>query len=162
LPWHARPDRDAAWYESQRADVLARTGAPDDLFEQYPATEAEALAPRSLDKRLPAEWLQRCYRPQAPAAPGRGQPAPPGPAGCARARGAGAGGGRALPGRAVYAARVPGRRYVVGADPAEGNPTSDESALAVLDVRTGEEAASLAGRFEPATFAAHVSAVARW
>src|SRR5262249_36728944 len=68
----------------------------------------------------------------------------------------------ALPGLTVYAGPVPGRRYVVGADPAEGNPTSDESALAVLDLRTGEEVASLAGRFEPATFAAHVSAVAGW
>jgi hypothetical protein len=50
----------------------------------------------------------------------------------------------------------------VGADPAEGNPTSDPSALEVLDVDSGEEVASLAGRFEPATFAAHVDAVGRW
>jgi len=34
LPWDARPDRDAAWYEAQRRDVLDRTGALDDLFEQ--------------------------------------------------------------------------------------------------------------------------------
>src|SRR5262249_42025745 len=66
LPWNARPDRDAAWYEAQKRDIRARTGALDDLFEQYPATDAEALAPRSLDKRLPAEWLQQCYRPQEP------------------------------------------------------------------------------------------------
>jgi hypothetical protein len=142
LPWHARPDRDAAWYKAQGRDVQARTGALDDLFEQYPATEAEALAPRSLDKRLPAEWLQRCYRPAAPVAPGRGAPA--------------------LPGLTVYAAPVPGRRYAVGADPAEGNPTSDPSAAAVIDVDSGEEVASLVGRFEPATFAAHVSAIAHW
>jgi hypothetical protein len=50
----------------------------------------------------------------------------------------------------------------VGADPAEGNPTSDESALEVLDVESGEEVASLAGRFEPATFAAHAVTVARY
>jgi hypothetical protein len=62
----------------------------------------------------------------------------------------------------VYVAPAPGRRYVVGADPAEGNPTSDESALAVLDVDSGEEAAALAGRFEPATFSAHALAVACW
>src|SRR5262249_5510925 len=66
------------------------------------------------------------------------------------------------PGLVVYAPPAPGRRYAVGADPAEGNPTSDPSALEVLDVDSGEEAASLAGRFEPATFAAHVSAVAGW
>jgi hypothetical protein len=142
LPWHARPDRGAAWYEAQRRDVLARTGWLDDLHEQYPATDAEALAPRSADKRLPAEWLSRCYRPAPPVPPGRGTPA--------------------IPGLTVYVPPGPGRRYVVGADPAEGNPTSDDSALEVLDADSGEEAASLAGRFEPATFAAHVDAVGRW
>jgi hypothetical protein len=68
----------------------------------------------------------------------------------------------AIPGLAVYAAPIAGRRYVVGADPAEGNPTSDESALVVLDVDSGEEMASLAGRYEPATFAAHVDGVGRF
>src|SRR5262249_4894639 len=29
LPWQARPDRDVAWYEAQRHDVLARTGSSD-------------------------------------------------------------------------------------------------------------------------------------
>src|SRR5262245_47062333 len=43
-PWQADPRRDAAWYERQRADVLARTGSLDDLHEQYPASEAEALS----------------------------------------------------------------------------------------------------------------------
>jgi len=66
LPWHGRPDRTADWYESQKRDILARTGALDDLAEQYPATDAEALAPRSRDKRLPAEWLQKCYRQAEP------------------------------------------------------------------------------------------------
>jgi hypothetical protein len=146
LPWSARPDRDAAWFDAQRRDVLARTGALDDLHEQYPATEAEALAPRSLDKRLPAEWLQRCYRPAVPLGPDQlaDSKLP------------------ALPQLLVFAAPVAGRRYVLGADPAEGNPTSDESALAVLDVDNGEEVASLAGRFEPATFGANLDAVGRW
>jgi hypothetical protein len=142
LPWSARPDRDAVWHEAQKRDVLARTGSLDDLFEQYPADEAEALAPRSLDKRFSIDWLNRCHRPQEPVPLGRGAPA--------------------LPGLVVYAVPVRGRRYVMGADPAEGNPTSDPSALAVLDVVTGEEVASLVGRFEPATFAAHVDLVGRW
>ena len=62
----------------------------------------------------------------------------------------------------MFALPVPGRRYVVGADPAEGNPTSDPSALEVLDLDSGEEVASLAGRFEPATFAVHVDTVGCW
>src|SRR5262245_56836327 len=146
LPWDARPDRDAAWYEGQRRDILARTGAADDLHEQYPATDAEALAPRSLDRRLPAEWLKRCYQPREPLS----GPYPPS---CRPP---------AIPHLTVYAVPAPGRRYVVGADPAEGNPTSDPSALTVLDVDSGEEVASLAGRFEPATIAAHVDAVGRY
>jgi hypothetical protein len=146
LPWNARPDREAAWYTSQQQDIFARTGAVDDLHEQYPATDAEALAPRSLDKRLPAGWLKRCYQPREPLTFDRdGRVKPP-----------------AIPGLTVYALPVPGRRYAVGADPAEGNPTSDPSAMAVLAVDNGEEVASLAGRFEPATFASHVSEVATW
>ncbi len=61
LPWDARPDRDAAWYEAQRRDVLARTGSADDLAEQYPATDAEALAPRAgqaYPRRLAATVLR--------------------------------------------------------------------------------------------------------
>jgi hypothetical protein len=144
LPWHARPDRDAAWYEAQRRDILARTGAVDDLAEQYPETDAEALAPRSLDKRLPLDWLKKCHRPQAPLSLHKESGAP------------------ALPGLLVYALPVPGRDYVLGADPAEGNPTSDESACSVGDLLTGEEVAVLGGRFEPATFANYIHELATW
>lgn len=48
LPWTAHPNRDAAWYEAQRAEIGSRTGGEqgtlDVLHEQYPATDAEALA----------------------------------------------------------------------------------------------------------------------
>jgi hypothetical protein len=145
-PWTAAPWRTHEWYQEKRKAIVTATGAEDDLHQEYPATDAEALAPRSLDKRLSAEWLLKCYQQQEPrlleATPWCRPPA--------------------IPGLAVYALPVPGRRYVVGADPAEGNPTSDPSALEVLDVDRGEEVASLAGRFEPATFAAHVDAVGRW
>lgn len=142
LPWNARPDRDAAWYAAQSADILHRTGSLDDLHEQYPASETEALAPRTLDKRITAEWLQQCFVERHPIKDPRGAPS--------------------IPGLAVYREPVPGRRYVIGADPAEGNPTSDDSALTVLDGQTGEEAASLAGKFQPSTFAAHIDAIGRW
>lgn len=66
LPWHARPERTPAWYEAQRQDSLARTGTLDSLFEQYPATDVEALAPNSLDKRVPAAWIQQCFEERAP------------------------------------------------------------------------------------------------
>jgi hypothetical protein len=145
LPWHVRPDRDAAWHKAQEEHSKA-FGSLDWLHEHYPSTDAEALAPRTLDKRLRAEWLTRCYR-EAPPLPGPFPPyqRPP-----------------AIPGLTVYAPPVPGRRYAVGADPAEGNPTSDPSALVVVDVDRGEEVASLAGRFEPATFASYIDAVGRY
>jgi hypothetical protein len=143
LPWHAHPARNPAWYAEQRADVLARTGALDDLHEQYPAVDAEALSPRTLDKRLAPVWLQACYAPAAPLAP-----LPPD--------------APSLPALEVYAAPRPGGRYVVGGDPAEGNPQSDPSALEVLDADTGEQVAALAGRLEPAVFAAALDAVGRW
>jgi hypothetical protein len=145
LPWHARPGRTEAWYRAQEADIQARTGALDDLREQYPASEEEALSPRTLDKRLPLEWLLKSFRRAEPLSEFSPDSRPP-----------------ALPGLVLYAVPEAGRRYVIGADPAEGNPTSDDSALTVLDVDSGEEVGSLAGRFEPATFAAHIDAVSRY
>ena len=143
LPWSARPDRTRAWYDAQAADVLHRTGGLDNLHEQYPAADAEALAPRALDKRIAPGWLLRCYRAMdAPAEPPPGAPS--------------------IPGLEVYVPPQEGRSYVIGADPAEGNPTSDASALTVLDRESGEEAAALAGRFEPAVFAACIDALGRW
>jgi hypothetical protein len=140
--WRAAPWRTEAWYEQQRRTALAQTGAVDDVHQEYPATDAEALAPRSLDKRLPSEWLNRCYQERPPLDLPADAPA--------------------VPGLEVYAAPVPGRRYVIGADPAEGNPTSDDSALEVLDAESGEECAGLAGRFDPTVFAGHVAAASAW
>lgn len=142
LPWHARPSRDAEWYEAQRRDVLSRTGALDDLYQQYPASDAEALAPATLDKRIAPAWLLQCYEEMEPIESARGMPA--------------------IPGLAVYKPPLSIYRYIVGVDPAEGNPTSDDSALHVLCRETGEEVAALAGKFQPATTAAHGMALADW
>ena len=144
LPWNARPDRDPNWYEAQKVDILHRTGSVDDLQEQYPASDVEALAPRTLDKRIAPLWLQQCYVEAAPISL------------------AGVAGAPAIPGLVVYALPQPGHHYVIGADPAEGNPTSDDSALEVLDAGTGEEVASLAGKLQPAVLAAHASTLGAW
>ena len=135
LPWHARPGRDQAWYEAQRADVLARTTALDDLHQEYPATDTEALAPRSLDKRISPMWIEACYEEMRPLDMADSP---------------------ALPGLEIYQPPVKDRLYVIGADPAEGNPTSDDSALTVLDWLTGEECAVLAGKFEPSTLGSYI------
>ena len=133
-----RPARDAAWYAAQQADVLSRTGSLDDLHEQYPATDTEALSPRTLDKRIPPDWLEQCYREL------EAQPA------------------TSIAGLEVYRPPEPGRRYVIGCDPAEGNPTSDDSALTVMDLLTGEEMAVLSGKYQPAVMGGNVDAVGRY
>ncbi|HEV3255417.1 MAG TPA: hypothetical protein VG013_00930 [Gemmataceae bacterium] len=142
LPWNARPDRNAAWYEAQKRDILCRTGSDDDLHEQYPASDVEALAPRTLDKRIAAHWLQQCYLEQAPLSLPPEAPS--------------------LPGLTVYAVPRFDRRYVIGADPAEGNPTSDDSALEILDIDTGEEVATLAGKLQPTALASYADQLGRW
>ena len=138
LPWHMRPVRDAAWYEAQRQDIESRTGALDDLHEQYPATDTEALAPRSLDKRIPSKWIEQCYSEETGSLP---DDAP------------------AIPGLIIYRKPQLGRKYALGVDPAEGNPTSDDSALTVLDVLSGEECAVLSGKFQPAVMASYADKV---
>ena len=144
LPWSARPDRDHDWYGRVRADIMTRTGAIDDLWQEYPGTPEEALAPRTMDKRIPSIWLMQCYQKREPLSLDSLPTAP------------------SIPGLAIYAAPIMGRRYAIGADPAEGNPTSDDSALTVLDHVTGEEVASLAGKFQPSTFAGHIDAIGRY
>jgi hypothetical protein len=141
LPWWVRPGRDDAWYESVKADIFHRTGSLDDLYEQYPATDAEALASRTLDKRMNPDWVLQGYVEMqsldAPDAP-------------------------SIPGLKIYRLPVQNRRYVGGADPAEGNPTSDESAFTLLDAQTGEEVACLHGIFQPTIFAEHLIDICRY
>ena len=143
LPWHARPGRTQEWYQAEAKNVLANTGSLDDLHEHYPATDDEALAPRSLDKRVPYAWLKQCYQER-----GTLTKLPPGVP--------------AIPGLEIYAIPTPGRLYVIGADPAEGNPTSDDSALTVLDAETGEEMAALSGRIQPSAFAEYADQIGTW
>lgn len=141
--WQARPERTPEWYEKEKADSLRTTGTLDNVHQEYPATSVEALAPRELDKRIPPAWVNQCYEKMEPI-----RVLPPG--------------SPALAGLVVYKLPEVGRKYVVGADPAEGNPTSDDSALIVLDVESGEEVASLAGKVEPAVFGDHINTIARW
>jgi hypothetical protein len=97
----------------------------------------EALTPPQVDRRIPLAWLQAIVEPLPPLdAPW------------------------ALPGLTVFALPAPHRCYVMGVDPAEGTPHSDDSAACVLDADTWAEAATLAGKLEPGTFARLVAQVA--
>jgi hypothetical protein len=141
LPYSVRPGRTGEWYEKQHAEILHRTGSLDDLHEQYPRTDTEALAPRSLDKRITPAWVEQCY---VPADPLDLSDAP------------------SIPGLMVYVAPVAGRSYVQGVDTAEGNPTSDDSSIHILDKDTGEEVAKLSGKLQPAITGAHADTLGKW
>ena len=136
--WRARPDRTDEWYQSVAADMYQQNQSNDDLYQEYPESPEQALAPRQLDKRIPFDWLQAC---RAEAVPLAGSDLP------------------GVPGLAVYVRPQPGRRYVIGADPAEGNPTSDDSAATVVDAETWEEVATFAGRWEPRVFGGYIDQV---
>lgn len=133
LPWYSRPSRDQEWYEAQRADILNRTTSLDDLHEQYPATDTEALSPRTLDKRIAPKWLEQCYQEQDPLEDIEAAPA--------------------ISGLRIYKEPEPDHAYRIGLDPAEGNPTSDDSAFVVVDEANGEEIASFKGKVQPSTLA---------
>lgn len=142
--WMARPDRTQAWYDAKRK-VAEDTQSFDELWQEYPETDVQALAQRELNKRIASRWLEQCYQERRPlVAPKLPETAP------------------AIPGLEVFALPLVGRRYAIGADPAEGNPTSDDSALEVIDLATGEEVACLAGKLQPETLATYADAVGTW
>lgn len=138
LPWWVHPGRSREWYELQKTDIESRTKSLDDLYEQYPSTDAEAMQPRSLDKRIPFQMLELVYQEL------EGDEL------------------MGMTGLTVYRKPVDRRMYVIGADPAEGNPNSDASSATVMDVTTGEEVALLTGKLQPNTFADSVQKLARW
>ena len=142
IPWYERPGRDSEWYQEQKADVLARTGGLDDLYEQYPATAEEALRPPELNKRFPSKWLDRVYAEQDSLDNDKT--------------------GIYIPGTRIYRLPEFNHEYVMGCDPAEGNPTSDDSAICVIDYLTGEQVAVLTGKFEPTMLAEYAAQLARY
>ena len=147
--WQAAPWRTQAWYDQEAQSLLAQTGANDKLHQEYPATVTEALAPNSLDKRIPPAWLEQCYKPEPPLfAVGIADDVAPHHC-------------PSIPGLRVWALPDPARKYVVGADPAEGNPSSDPSALCVVD-DLGAQVAELAGQIDPSTLAFHADRLALW
>jgi len=140
LPWYVRPDRTEEWYDRQRRDILSRTGALDDLYQQYPATEEEALMPPTMDRRIPYAWLAKCVDiiPRIENS------------------------GVILPGLSVYREPEYTQEYVMGVDPAEGNPHSDDSVISIVNLRTLEQCAVLAGKVEPEVLTGYGISLSNW
>ncbi len=143
LPWQARPGRDEGWYERQRAESLENHGSLDYLHEQYASTVEEALAPASEGKRFKSAFIRKVYKPRPvmKITPRKFID---------------------RPGFTFYQARMPGVEYFIGGDPAEGNPTSDDSAFTVLRLDNGEEVCSFADKLEPGEFAGLMNDVAEY
>lgn len=134
LPWNVHPKRSPEWYNRQVADSMEQTGGMDFVYEQYPATIEQALLPKSLNKRLPGQWILNNYN-ELPAIDSLSDIIK------------------------VIKPFEAGKKYVIGADPAEGNPTSDPSVAIVTNKNTGEEVAYISGQYEPSVFSAYVYAM---
>jgi hypothetical protein len=141
LAWSVRPERSQDWYDAQCRDALETSGTLDEVHENYPANDAEALSPNSKDKRFPAAWLDQCFE---DAAPIEASEAP------------------AVRGLTLYKAPEETRRYAIGADPAEGNPTSDDSVATILDWETWEEVGVVSAKMEPGEFAGALDSLSRY
>jgi hypothetical protein len=144
LPWQSRPGRDQAWHTRTQAEMFAQRGSHDDFYAEYPAMAEEALAPEQLDRRIPYEWLKRIVEGEDCQEFAHKHKGP------------------AVPGLTLYLCAEEGRHYVIGVDPAEGNPNSDDSVATVLDAESWEEAAILVGKVEPGLFADYVGQVSRY
>jgi hypothetical protein len=161
LPWWARPGRDRAWYDRK----VAESDEPALVPQNYPANATEAFVSSGRMRYDPAWVAAQAANARQPV-PAAAWPAslyarkgwpglPPGALPATLAD---------VPRLRVYAAPEPGRRYAVAADVAEGkDPTGsnepDYSAAVVADRDTGEEVASLHGRWEPDVFAVYLMAV---
>ncbi len=127
LPWHVRPGRTKAWFERINREIFERTGSYDERKEQYPSTDVEALEPNELNKRIPPAWLSQCYQEAVYNNPYQTDF------------------GDSL---RVFKPPHHERSYVIGADCAEGLPSSDDSTSIVLDDK-GEQVAVLQGKLTP-------------
>jgi hypothetical protein len=136
LPWWSHPDRDQAWYEAKLADSTDPALIP----QEYPGTPEEAFV-HSGRKRFAHEWIEAQRAHLRAAVP------------------SGISSLDAIPGFRCHVAPVPGRRYGVTADPAEGIE-KDSSVGLVVDLHSGEEVASVRGQFEPGVFAEILFAMA--
>ncbi len=141
LSWHVRPSRTDEWYERQKRDAEAGKEGIDSLYENYPATDTEALAPKQVDKRLPYKVLSKVYSPEAPINK-LGLPN--------------------LNGLRVYILPRKGRKYVIASDPAEGNPNSDDSAIQVADAATGSQCAVLSAKDDVDVHASNIETLSAW
>lgn len=145
LPWWARPGRDAAWYEAQKGEYTD----PEMIHQEYPSNANEAFV-SSGRVRFAGKWISK--QAENVWEPLGASFVPPAL--------------RPLLGTtanlAFFKPREKGRRYVIGADVAEGVEGGDFSTAVVIDRETWEEVASIHGRPEPDEFAGLLTTLHRY
>lgn len=145
------PDDTPERYAERSKTVIAETGSLDQMHAEYPRTAEEAMAPLELSARLPSSWVSQCFQdvPRiligSPAAIVGTLDAFPD-----------------IPGLQVWRMPEPGRKYVLGVDPSEGQPGSHESPIHVLEADTCEECAVYPGPAPMHVLGSHISKLAQW
>lgn len=142
IPWYDHPRRDQKWYDVRRQNA-EETDTLDELFEQYPATVEEALMANMRQKRYSEKWIKQCFFPDERMDFTEIEDFPSLP----------------VESTFLYREREEGKRYVIVADPAEGNPSSDDSGLMVFDTTNHEQVLVFRGKLEPDIFAHYLNLV---
>jgi hypothetical protein len=141
LSWRSHPERDDAWYADQREESTD----PELLKQEYPSTDIEAFI-SSGRVRFPGEWVDAQAR-------NIGVPMEPGDLGYPK-------GLSQFEGLDIFSGKIGGRRYVIGADVAEGLEKKDYDAATLIDRETFSEHACLHGHWEPSEYARRLAALA--
>lgn len=142
VPYYVVPGRDEDWYQAQVNDSMAIDDTLDVVYESYPETPEQALAPKSSSKRLAFKWLSICYDKMKPLFDVPGAPA--------------------IDGLKIYRPPEPNGLYIITADPGEGLSNSDPSSITVMDIETQEEVVSYSGKVEPSVLGHHINEIGKW
>lgn len=152
IPYHVVPGRTPEWYEREKQLSQSIDGTLDYIYETYPSTPDEALAPLSANTRFKKAWLDKCYKPRTPIVEVAGDDV----IGSAVDEFDNMGMEVKLPlinGLRIYELPVPEERYIISGDPAEGLASSDDSACSVMKISTRQQVAVFAEKIEPTLFA---------
>ena len=131
MGWRDHPRLTEEWYAKKKAEIFSTNGNYDVLWEQYPETDEQALAPNTADKRIIHAHLERCYEEMKWFDPPKD------------VRDI-----SELYDLAIYKLPEDGVEYFIGVDTAEGLPDSNNSAIYVID-QYGEEVANCVGKHDP-------------
>jgi len=144
LPWWTRPGRDDKWY----AETKAGYEDPSKMVQEYPANDIEAFL-SSGRSRFAAEWIARQQENVRSPIPVDRLP------NVLRALHTSCTIGSNV-NLCIYQGPIPGRRYILAADVAEGLAKGDYSTATIIDAESWEEVAHIHGHWEPAVYAGYI------